>query len=115
MSLCHDRRHSPPRSKRLQKTVMAYVIRLSNPDVDFTNLLWTPDEWSYKHPLVAENGDAIPATNRLPTRPPELAGNASQTQVTIFTNKVRIADYALAGSAALKDAILKMLNKLQVK
>ena len=91
-----------------KKTIMAYAIRLSNPDVDFTNLLWTPDEWLYKHPEIDENGDAIPATNRLPTRPPELAGNASQTQVTIFTNKVRIADYALAGSAAIKDAILKI-------
>ena len=91
-----------------KKTVMAYVIRLSNPDVDFTNLLWTPDEWTHKHPLVDEDGDIIPAANRLPIRPPELAGNATQTQVTIFTNKVRIADYALAGSAAIKDAILKI-------
>ena len=87
---------------------MAYVIRLSNPDVDFTKLLWTPDEWLFKHPVIAENGDAIPATNRPPVCPAELADNASQTQVTIFTNKVRIADYALAGSAAIKDAILKI-------
>lgn len=93
---------------RYKKAVRAYAARLSTPDTEFENLLFTEMEWLALHPVIDEYGDAIAPTLRLPGRPAALLGNANQTQVAIYGINTRIADYALAGSNALKDAILKI-------
>jgi len=91
-----------------KKFVKSTAIRLSTPDYNLENLLHTEDEWIILHPLADAAGVAIPPTPRLPQRPADLAANATQTQVTIHTNKTRISDTALVNSKALKSAILRV-------
>jgi hypothetical protein len=91
-----------------KKFVKSTAIRLSTPDYNLENLLHTEDEWIILHPLADAAGFAIPPTPRLPQRPADLAANATQTQVTIHTNKTRISDTALVNSKALKSAILRV-------
>ena len=91
-----------------KKFIKSAAIRLSNPDINMENLLHTEAQWIAMHPLINDNGDAIPPTPRLPQRPAELAANASNTQVTIHGSKTRIADTALLHSNAFKAAILKI-------
>jgi hypothetical protein len=93
-----------------KKFIKSTAIRLSNPDINMENLLHTEDQWIAMHPILNDNGDAIPPTPRLPQRPAELAANASNTQVTIHGSKTRIADTSLLYSNAFKAAILKILG-----
>ena len=86
------------------------AIRLSNPDMNLENLLFTEDEWITMHPILNDIGEAVPPTPRLPQRPADLAANASNTQVTIHGTKTRIADIALVYSNALKAALLTMIG-----
>jgi hypothetical protein len=93
-----------------KKFIKSTAIRLSNPDINMENLLHTEDQWIAMHPIIDDNGNAIPPTPRLPQRPAELAANASNTQVTIHGSKTRIADTALLYSNAFKTAILQILG-----
>ena len=93
---------------QFKKFVKATAVRMSNPDMNLENLLYTEEQGTTLHPLINDAGDVVLPTPRLPQRPAELAANASNTMVTIHGSKTRIADTALVFSQALKAAILKI-------
>ena len=56
-----------------KKFVKSAAIRLSNPDMNLENLLYTEEQWTTLHPLINDAGDVVLPTPRLPQRPADLA------------------------------------------
>ena len=90
---------------RIQTETFAETF--STPDFNMANMLYTDEEWLLLHPVFDADGNAQPATERLPKRPEPLGNDPAAKHITLYNMKLKIADTALAHLHAFKALILK--------
>ena len=52
---------------KIQTATVAQIF--STPGFDMANMLYSDEEWLLLHPIIDADGNALPATDRLPSRP----------------------------------------------
>ena len=90
---------------KIQTATVAQIF--STPDFDMANMLYSDEEWLFLHPIIDADGNALPATDRLPPRPDPLENDPSNALVTLHMYRTKISDTAIAYANAFKAYIIK--------